>query len=115
MDTPELNLAANTLMSDMLFQAVAKLRIPPYWLHAPALRFHHTDAQFLASQIVSDASRLLHVISSLLPKIINAVCELIMASLGSMSWHFQKDPNKQKLGVPAKMTASSSYQKNWAI
>uniref|UniRef100_A0A0L8I7L5 DUF7041 domain-containing protein n=1 Tax=Octopus bimaculoides TaxID=37653 RepID=A0A0L8I7L5_OCTBM len=63
----------------MTFQAAITWRMPPFWTHDPALWFHHIEAQFSSHQVLSDASRLLHVIGSLSPEIMNVVRDIIIA------------------------------------
>uniref|UniRef100_A0A0L8ICP0 DUF7041 domain-containing protein n=2 Tax=Octopus bimaculoides TaxID=37653 RepID=A0A0L8ICP0_OCTBM len=71
----------------MTFQAAITWRIPPFWTHDPALWFHHIEAQFSSHRVLSDASRLSHVIGSLSPEIMNVVRDLIMAPHGSVSYN----------------------------
>uniref|UniRef100_A0A0L8GAW7 DUF7041 domain-containing protein n=1 Tax=Octopus bimaculoides TaxID=37653 RepID=A0A0L8GAW7_OCTBM len=60
----------------MTFQAVITWRIPPFWTHDPALWFHLIEAQFSSHRVLSDASRLSHVIGSLSPEtLINRTSE----------------------------------------
>ncbi|XP_014781985.1 uncharacterized protein LOC106877562 [Octopus bimaculoides] len=70
----------------MTFQAAITWRIPPFWTHDPALWFHHIEAQFSSHRVLSDASRLSHVISSLSPEIMNVIRDLIMTPHGSVSY-----------------------------
>ncbi|CAI9737561.1 Hypothetical predicted protein [Octopus vulgaris] len=87
MALPEQNPAANIIPPiDMAFQAAISLKIPPFWTHDPALWFYHIEAQFSSHRILSDASRLSHVIGSLSPEITNVVRDLIMAPPGSVSY-----------------------------
>ncbi|CAI9724438.1 Hypothetical predicted protein [Octopus vulgaris] len=87
MDLPEQNPAANI---DMAFQAAISLKIPPFWTHDPTLWFYHIEAQFASHRILSDASRLSHVIGSLSPEITNVIRDLIMAPPGSVSYEVFK-------------------------
>ncbi|CAI9728912.1 Hypothetical predicted protein [Octopus vulgaris] len=83
----EQNPAANIIPPiDIAFQAAISLKIPPFWTHDPALWFYHTEAQFSSHRILSDASRLSHVIGSLSPEITNVVRDL-MAPPGSVSYY----------------------------
>ncbi|XP_014769055.1 uncharacterized protein LOC106868355 [Octopus bimaculoides] len=86
MTFPEPNPAANTSPTDMTFEAAITWRIPPFWTHDPVLWFHHIEAQFSSHRVLSDASRLSHVIGSLSLEIMNVVRDLIMAPHGSVSY-----------------------------